>query len=132
MGCWLEYGGCFDWGNFPGCWSVGVLVGIKGRFGSFGSVPDFVQVTHLAPGSHQLLIGLHQLVLYVPVCVGLIDLLRLLGLHVLPLLHHRQVQLHHLGPDLVTGVRGNGMQVLVSLEGGSGVLDSISNADIGG
>jgi hypothetical protein len=111
---------------------VGVLVGIKGRSGSFDSVPDFVQVTRLAPGGHQLLLGLHLLVQYVPVCVGLVDLRRLLGLHALPLLHHCQVQLHHSGLDLVTGVCGSGVQVLVSLEGGSGVLDSISNGDIRG
>jgi hypothetical protein len=48
------------------------------------------------------------------------------------LLHHCHVQLHLQGLDLVTGVCGKGMRVLVSLEGRSGLLDSISNVGIGG
>jgi hypothetical protein len=52
--------------------------------------------------------------------VGLVDLLRLLGLLVLPLLHCCRVHLHHWGLDLVTGVCGKGS---VSL--------SVSRADRG-
>jgi hypothetical protein len=107
-------------------------VGVKGRSRSLDGVPDFAQVTHLALGGYQLLLGLLLLVLHVPVCVGHINLLMLLGLLGLPLLHLSHVHLQHWGLDLVAGVCGKNMQVLVSLEGGSGLLDSTSNVVVGG
>jgi hypothetical protein len=109
---------------------VQVLVGIEGRSGSLDGVPDFVHVTLLVPGDHQLLLlQLLLLTLHVSVCVGHVDLLRLL---VSLLLRHCRVQLHHWGLDLVTGVRSKGMRVLVNLEGRSGLLDSTSNVSVGG
>ena len=82
------------------------FLSLEGRSGSFDGGLDYVHVTHLVSGDHQLLLRLLLLVLHVPVCVGHVDLLMLLGLLELPPLHRGHVHLRYWERDLVNGGRG--------------------------
>ena len=108
------------------------LVNLEGRSGSLDNGLDIVHVTHLVPGDHQLLLGLLLPLLHVPVCVGHVALLMLLGFLELPPLHRGHIHLHRRGHDLVTGGHGKDVHVLGSLKDRLGLLDSTSNIGIGG
>jgi hypothetical protein len=120
----------FSWYIF--CKGVCGLVGFEYRSGSLDGSLDFVHVTHLVPGDHQLFLGLLLPVLHVPVCVGNVAFVMLLGFLELHPFHRGHIHLHHWEHDLATVGRGKDMHVLVSLKGRFGLHDSTSNIGIGG
>ena len=107
-------------------------VGLEDRTASFDSGLDCVHVTYLVSGGHQLLLELLLPVFHVPVCIGHVDLLMLLGLLELLPLHRGHIHLRLRDHYLVTGVRVEDLLVFFGLKGRLWLHDSTSKVGIGG